>query len=150
MRHLFLIFFALIVLPAWQAEAEFGPPEKLVIETRTGQIHTFQVELAIKPNQWAQGLMNRESMAEDAGMLFIFPDVSPKSFWMKNTLIPLDMLFLNADGSIYSIHENAKPLDPTSIRSGGPVKAVLELNGGASKKLGLKPGDRILHPLLNE
>ena len=87
--------------------------------------------------------MFRKSLAPNAGMLFLYPDEQPVAFWMKNTLIPLDMLFLKADGSIVQIAHNAVPLDETPIPSNQPVQAVLEVNGGVAAALGIKEGDRV-------
>jgi hypothetical protein len=108
--------------------------------------HPFRVEIAATPGQQARGLMYRQEMAADAGMLFLFPDDRVLSFWMKNTLIPLDMLFLAADGRIVHIHPRAEPLSLTPIRSPGPARAVLEINGGLSQRLGIRAGDRVEHP----
>jgi hypothetical protein len=87
--------------------------------------------------------MYRKSLAANAGMLFVYPDEQPVAFWMKNTLIPLDMLFLKADGSIAHIARNAVPFDETPIESGAAVKAVLEVKGGTADALGIKEGDRV-------
>ncbi len=111
-----------------------------------GSAYKFEVEIVTTPETRAQGLMHRTSLAANAGMLFIYPDVKPVSFWMKNTLIPLDMLFLKPDGEIARIAHNAVPLDETSIDSGVPVKAVLEIRGGTAKALGIKEGDRVEYP----
>ncbi len=91
--------------------------------------------------------MNRTELATDAGMLFVFPGEAERSFWMKNTLIPLDMLFIAKDGTIRHIHENAKPNDLTSISSQQPAMAVLELNGGAVKTMNIQVGDTVHHPV---
>ncbi|MBI1774918.1 MAG: DUF192 domain-containing protein [Proteobacteria bacterium] len=119
-----------------------------VIETATGQRHTVNVELAVTPDQMAQGLMYRRQLAPDAGMLFIYPAPEPAAFWMKNTLIPLDMLFIAADGRILNIAERTIPLSETPVPAAGPVKAVLELNGGTTARLGIKSGDRVRHKSL--
>src|SRR5690606_30378971 len=97
--------------------------------------------------QQDQGLMHRTSMPENQGMLFVFKSVHRRAFWMKNTLIPLDMLFIAKDGTITQIHRNAQPLDETVIPSTHVVRAVLELNGGQSEKDGIQEGDRIVHPV---
>ena len=116
--------------------------EPLVIHTG-GSAYKFEVEVVTTPDTRAQGLMFRKSMAANAGMLFIYPGEQAVSFWMKNTLIPLDMLFLKADGSIAHIAHNAVPMDETPIDSGAAVKAVLEVNGGTANALGIKEGDRV-------
>jgi len=110
--------------------------------------HVFQVEVMKTPENRAKGLMNRHHMAEDRGMLFDFEREEPVAMWMRNTYIPLDMLFIRADGRIHRVHERAQPLDETTIPAGAPVRYVLELNGGAAAKLGIKAGDRVRHALI--
>lgn len=129
------------------------PPAKIQFETDeisirkdTGEELFFNVELAKTGPQKSQGLMFRTEMAENAGMLFLFGRESKISFWMKNTLIPLDMLFLSADGTIHHIHHNAKPQDETSITSKYDSIAVLELNGGTADIMGIEEGDMVIHP----
>ncbi|HZS85034.1 MAG TPA: DUF192 domain-containing protein [Stellaceae bacterium] len=119
---------------------------ELTIETAGGKRH-FTVEVARTPEQMAQGLMFRRSLPPDAGMLFEYARPQIASFWMKNTLIPLDMLFIAADGRITGIHARAVPMSLEPITSDTPVLAVLELNGGTAERLGIKPGDRVDHPL---
>jgi uncharacterized membrane protein (UPF0127 family) len=116
--------------------------EPLVIHAG-GSAYKFEVEIVTTPETRAQGLMFRKSLAANGGMLFIYPGEQPVSFWMKNTLIPLDMLFVRADGSIAHIAHNAIPHDETPIDSGAAVKAVLEVNGGTANALGIKEGDRV-------
>lgn len=117
----------------------------LVIVSRDGKRHDFKIELALTRQEQAKGLMNRTEMAKDAGMLFFFRQEEERSFWMKNTLIPLDMIFIRKDGSIGKVHDSAKPQDLTSVKSDGPAMAVLELNGGVAKKLGIVAGDTVHH-----
>ncbi|QQG37421.1 MAG: DUF192 domain-containing protein [Micavibrio aeruginosavorus] len=119
--------------------------EALAIVTADGKSHQFNVEIARTPPQQAYGLMNRKSMSRDHGMLFTFQTEAGRSFWMKNTLIPLDMVFIKADGTIHHIHENAVPHDLTPVLSNGPVRAVLEVNGGRMSALGIRPGDKVRH-----
>jgi uncharacterized membrane protein (UPF0127 family) len=107
----------------------------------------FDVELALNDAERARGLMFREKLGPYEGMLFDFYQEAPVGFWMKNTLIPLDMLFIAADGTIRSIHANAVPHSVETIPSKFPVRAVLEINGGSAKLLGIKPGDKVLHPI---
>jgi uncharacterized membrane protein (UPF0127 family) len=119
----------------------------LEIETAGGR-HRFTIELALSVEQQTQGLMFRRTMAPDAGMLFVYDVVQPAAFWMKNTFIPLDMLFVGADGRIVNIAERTVPHSTDAVPSAGPIKAVLELNGGTSQRLGIRPGDRVRHPLI--
>jgi uncharacterized membrane protein (UPF0127 family) len=135
---------AFLALPAAAQTQPTLPRSPLVIDTAQGPQH-FTVELANTDDQRARGLMFRQSMAPDAGMLFDFGQEQMASFWMRNTLIPLDMLFIKADGTILNIHQRAIPHDETGIDSEGPVRAVLELNGGTVSRLGIKPGDRVRH-----
>ena len=129
-----------------------GPPvaqdtllvEKLAI-TANGKNHVFDVEIARTPAEQAYGLMNRKSMGMNYGMLFLFQTEGERSFWMRNTLIPLDMIFIREDGTIHSIHESAIPHDLTPVLSQGPALAVLEINGGRAAALGIKPGDRVIY-----
>ncbi len=119
--------------------------DEIAIVTADGARHRFQVELALRGEQRAQGLMYRRRLAEDAGMLFIYDKEWPVSMWMKNTLIPLDMLFIAGDGRIVKIVERTVPHSLETISSGRAVAAVLEVNGGTAARLGIRPGDRVLH-----
>ena len=109
--------------------------------------HSFQVEVMRTGEQRARGLMHRRYLPADRGMLFDFQRVEPVAMWMENTFIPLDMLFIRADGTIARIAENTEPLSQRTIPSGEPVLSVLEINGGVSRTLGIKPGDRVEHTL---
>ena len=120
----------------------------LVVATAAGP-QKFVVEMALTPAQQEQGLMYRRKLAPDAGMLFDFVATQSRAFWMKNTLIPLDMLFIEASGRIADIHERAVPLSEEIIPSALPVRAVLELNGGTVARLGIKIGDVVHHPIFN-
>jgi uncharacterized membrane protein (UPF0127 family) len=131
------ILLSLFLLTGWAEAAETSP---LTIDTSKGPQY-FTVELATTPAQMELGLMYRESLPADAGMLFVYPDDEIVAFWMKNTLIPLDMLFIGADGHIRRIAERTVPLSTTPISSVDPIRAVLEINGGTSARLGIKPGD---------
>ena len=106
---------------------------------------TFQVDLAVTPAQRRRGLMFRKAMDDDEGMLFLFARQAPRSFWMKNTYLALDILFLDRRGVIVSIAADAQPLDETSILSGAPAAGVLEVLAGTARRLGLRVGDRVLH-----
>lgn len=119
--------------------------DEISIETQSGPVHDFKIELALTPRQQAKGMMGRTFMPEDSGILFVFRDVAPRSFWMKNTLIPLDMVFVARDGTINQVHDSAIPHDLTPVKSDAPAYAVLELKGGISAQLGIKQGDKINH-----
>ena len=108
--------------------------------------HHFTIELALTPDQQTQGLMFRRELAPDAGMLFLYPSEQSIAMWMKNTLIPLDMIFIKADGTVLHVAERAVPRSLATIPSGGDAKAVLEVNGGIAAKLGIKPGDKVIYP----
>jgi uncharacterized membrane protein (UPF0127 family) len=105
--------------------------------------HRFVVEVARTPEEQQYGLMNRNDLAPDRGLGFPFDPPRDASFWMKNTLIPLDMIFVRADGSIANIAANTAPLSLEPMMSEGPVKAVLEIAGGRAAELGIKPGDKV-------
>ena len=107
----------------------------------------FDVELALNDAERARGLMFRDKLGPYDGMLFDFYQDAPVSFWMKNTLIPLDMVFIAGDGTVKHVHANAVPLSTDPIPSEFPVRAVLEINGGSAKLLGIKPGDKVKHPI---
>jgi len=106
----------------------------------------FTVTVADDPDERNKGLMFVESMPTLTGMLFVYDAPQPASFWMRNTLIPLDMLFADDTGTILRIHENAVPLDETPIDGGDGVSAVLEINGGLAARLGIAAGDTLQHP----
>ncbi|MBY0296728.1 MAG: DUF192 domain-containing protein [Methylobacterium sp.] len=133
---------ALLARPAF---AE-GPTEPLTIASRSGR-HAFKVEVMRDEAGRAQGLMYRRTMAPDRGMLFDFAQVAPVSMWMKNTYLPLDMLFIRADGTVARIAADTEPLSTRTISSGEPVLAVLELNAGTAAKLGIRAGDKVEHPV---
>jgi uncharacterized membrane protein (UPF0127 family) len=105
--------------------------------------HKFTVEVARTPQEQATGLMHRQSLAPDRGMLFPYEPPQPASFWMKNTLIPLDMIFIRPDGTIARIAANTVPLSLDPVPSLEPVAAVLEIAGGRAAELGIAPGDRV-------
>jgi uncharacterized membrane protein (UPF0127 family) len=122
---------------------------RLVVHTGSGD-YGFTVEVVDTPEKRSEGLMFRQSLADDAGMLFDFKESRPVSFWMRNTFIPLDMVFIRADGTVANVHVNAIPHDPTGILSDGPVMFVLEIRGGRSVEIGLKAGDRVDHPRIGK
>ena len=113
----------------------------LTIHSARG-VHRFTVEVAATPGQQQQGLMFRRSLGPDHGMIFPYDPPQPVAFWMRNTLIPLDMIFIRADGRIARI-ATAKPLDETPVPGGEPVAAVLEIAGGRAAELGIAAGDRV-------
>ena len=112
-------------------------------------MQVFAVEMASTPEEQAKGLMFRRQLPEGQGMLFDFHQEQPTSFWMKNTYIPLDMIFIRGDGRIQRIEENTVPLSEALVPASGPVtvRAVLEVIAGTAKKLGLAAGDRVKHPI---
>lgn len=118
--------------------------DPLEIVTPQGRTR-FQVEFAATDQAREMGLMFRKFLAPDRGMLFDFRIEKEVAFWMKNTLIPLDMVFIRADGHVYSIARNTTPGSLTPVPSGGPVRAVLEIAGGRAAQIGVLPGDRVLH-----
>jgi uncharacterized membrane protein (UPF0127 family) len=109
-------------------------------------VHVFSVELAVTDAERARGLMFRRELPEGQGMLFDFGREEAVAMWMKNTLIPLDMMFITGSGRILRIAENTEPMSTRIIASGGPVRAVLEVIGGTAKKYGIAAGDRVAHP----
>jgi hypothetical protein len=133
-----------LVAPAAGAQLQAFERDQLAIET-AGGAQQFAVELAVTSEQRAQGLMYRQRMAADAGMLFLYPAARPVSMWMKNTVIPLDMLFIGDDGRILHIAERAIPGSTATISSMQPARAVLELNGGTAARLKIQVGDRVLY-----
>ena len=122
------------------------PQEPLTITDDNGKPHAFKVEMATTPQQQETGLMFRPTVAADRGMLFVFPTVQPETFWMKNTIAPLDMVFINQDGTIRAIAENTVPESLAPVGSGGPVLAVLELQGGITATDNISVGDRVTAP----
>lgn len=145
MMHQFKAFAAAAVLLAVSLPTlAFADDSQLVIHSKNGD-HAFTVEVVDTAETRARGLMYRQELGPDAGMLFDFLEERSVSFWMRNTFIPLDMLFIASDGTIRNIHINARPHDPTSIPSDGPVQFVLEIPGGRSKELGILAGDKVTH-----
>ncbi len=119
------------------------PKEKLAIMTRDGARHEFTVEMALSEPQQTVGLMFRRSVPADGGMLFDWGTPRDSTMWMRNTVSPLDMLFINADGSIRRIAEDTVPESLAMIESRGPVRATLELAAGTAKRLGIRVGDKV-------
>jgi uncharacterized membrane protein (UPF0127 family) len=142
-RHLLVLILLLAALPASALET-FGTSELTVLTS--GGPQRFTIELALSNAQMEQGLMFRRSLAPNAGMLFDFKSPTNIAMWMKNTLIPLDMLFLDERGRIIDIHERAVPLSTDVIAAKAPARYVIELNGGTAARLGIKPADQVTSP----
>ena len=140
-------FIALLIVAGHSARA--AETEPLEIVTKSG-VQVFAVEMARTEEQKTTGLMYRKELADGRGMLFDFSPEQPISMWMKNTFIPLDMIFIRADGRILRIAENTVPQSERIISSGGLAKGVLEVIGGTAKKYGITVGDRVGHPLFKD
>jgi uncharacterized membrane protein (UPF0127 family) len=110
----------------------------------------FSVSIADDAKERARGLMFVQSMPTSNGMLFVYDVARPVAFWMKNTLIPLDILFADDTGTVIRVHENAIPGDLTGLPSGGPAQYVLEINGGLARQMGIGPGAQMRHPAIDE
>jgi len=139
---------AVIVLCLLVAAGDAGATslQRLEIATKSGP-RAFLVEMATTDDEKDLGLMNRRDLPDGQGMLFDFSPPQLVSMWMKNTLIPLDMIFIQADGRVLRVAQNTEPLSTMAIPSGGVVKAVLEVIGGTAKRYGIGPGDQVGHPL---
>lgn len=127
------------------ASAEECREDAVIFRSDAGMAR-FRVEVADDKAERAQGLMNRETLSKSAGMLFVYPNPQQVGFWMKNTLIPLDMIFLDKTGTVKKVHSNAKPHDETPIMGGSGILAVLEINGGLARKIGISEGWQMRHP----
>ena len=144
MRGILPLLICLAVLtPAWALDRN-----TIEIAGKTG-VHVFTVEIADTEAERERGLMYRKELPPGRGMLFDFHREQQVGFWMKNTLIPLDMIFIDRRGRIVSIAQNAKPLSEDVIMSGGQVRAVLEVIGGTVRRLGIQPGDRVSNPIFS-
>lgn len=126
------------------------PHSTLAIHRAHGSPISLDIEIASTPEQKSYGLMFRHSLPERAGMLFIWDADQPVSFWMKNTFIPLDMLFVRYDGVIVKIATHTEPYSLKSIPSEGPVRGVIEINGGAASQLGIETGDKVIFPSFSQ
>lgn len=144
----FVVAFAVVtaIVGGSGSRAEVGVFEPLQIKTATGT-HNYEVEVMKTEAERAHGLMDRRSMPKDHGMLFDFDKDQPVYFWMKDTYLPLDMIFIDHAGRVVSIKRNAKPMDETVIPSNAPSTGVLELNGGGAAAIDLKVGDLVKHPI---
>jgi hypothetical protein len=137
-----ILFVTGCALPAAQGAASAAGQDTIEIVTSSG-VHAFSVELATNEAERALGLMFRKSLPEGHGMLFDFKTEQPVQFWMHNTYISLDMVFIRGDGRVLRVAENAKPMSDDLIPSGGPVRAVLEVIAGTGRKFHIAPGDRV-------
>jgi uncharacterized membrane protein (UPF0127 family) len=150
MKRYLALGFCLIAVPAFAQDVDpenlldFGGTEPLVIVSQSGE-HAFDVEVADTLPKQRQGLMYREQLDADSGMLFEYDGPLVASIWMKNTPLPLDIIFVRANGRILKIEHNAQPYKLRSVSSEAPVTAVLELNGGRAEDLGILPGDVVRH-----
>lgn len=140
-----LTCWAVLLLPAVAAAA--CAPDSVELRGPSG-VARFTVEVADTGAERARGLMFRESMARSAGMLFVYEAPQRASFWMKNTLIPLDMIFADETGRVTRVHSNAVPHDTTPIEGGDGVRFVLEINGGLARRMGIGPGSDMRHPAI--
>ena len=132
----------------WMTPPRAATTGTLEIASKTG-VHSFTVEVVATDEERARGLMYRREVPEGHGMLFDFKSEQPVSFWMKNTYVPLDMIFIRADGRILRIAENTKPMSEDLVPSGGPVLAVLEVVAGTAKKFGIAAGDTVSYPIFS-
>lgn len=130
-------------------DAKGDPLEPLTVTTASGE-HRFMVEIADDDAERQRGLMEREPLADDRGMLFQFPDVAERGFWMRNTPSPLDIIYIDPRGRIVSIAKNATPQSDAVIPSNGPASGVLELRAGRADEIGARPGDKVSHPFFAE
>lgn len=147
MGLLFFCFLIGTILNMQQLYAEAFKKDQLTLVI-SGKRHIIDIEIAETNHQKALGLMYRQHLAERNGMLFTYDQPQELTMWMKNTFIPLDMVFIKEGGIVHRIEANTEPLSETIIASNGDVVAVLELAGGVARQLGLKKGDQVLHPLL--
>lgn len=118
----------------------------LQIATPDARLHHFNIWIADDDQRRARGLMFIKQLGQDDGMLFIYPQVQPVAMWMKNTYVPLDMLFVGADGKVIRVVEKTKPLSLETIESGGPALGVVELPGGTAARLKITKGAQVMHP----
>ncbi|MEO0391153.1 MAG: DUF192 domain-containing protein [Pseudomonadota bacterium] len=138
-----VVVFILLAVPAWSACRD----STIELRGDWGQAR-FTVEVADTPELQSRGLMFRERMAQSAGMLFVYPRPRQLTFWMRNTLFELDILFIDPDGVVQHIHHRAQPLDETLIEGGRGLQAALEINGGLARRMGIDIGTQVRHPAL--
>lgn len=140
---------AMLLMCAGGPSAAECRADRVTLRGDFGQVQ-FTVEIADDEAERAQGLMNREKLATSSGMLFLYDRPQRLSFWMRNTLIELDMIFIDDRGVVQHVHERAQPLDETPITGPGGMIAVLEINGGLAGRLGIGPGSELRHPFFGE
>jgi uncharacterized membrane protein (UPF0127 family) len=139
-------FVALIVLAGLFAQSADAAMRRSKLTLQTGQgAHVIEIEIAMTPAEQQMGLMFRRSVPENTGMLFLYPGPQEITMWMKDTYVSLDMVFIKGNGVVHRIEAHTEPFSQTTIPSKGDVVAVLEMVAGSAEKLGLKPGDRVVH-----
>ncbi|MCJ7557185.1 MAG: DUF192 domain-containing protein [Gammaproteobacteria bacterium] len=143
-----LITLGMVAAPAIASRPIDSPDERLIIQVSENIQHEFRIHLAVSPSERSQGLMYVRKMPDDVGMLFIYERPTLISMWMKNTYIPLDMIFIGEDGRILTIASDTVPHSLATIGSGKPAIGILEINAGISKKLGLAPGQIVRQRVL--
>ncbi len=141
-----LVFLSFLLSGIAQAECR---PDRVELRNDLAQVR-FDIELAVTPEERSRGLMFRESMPGRSGMLFIFDPPQRVAFWMKNTLIPLDMIFVDRAGTVTRVHEGAIPGDLSPIEGGDSVYAVLEINAGLAERYGIRPGTQMRHEVFSQ
>jgi uncharacterized membrane protein (UPF0127 family) len=146
MYRLGTVAFIIVGWLVFAGSVRAADPRVVEIASKTG-VHAFSVEMAVNDAERSKGLMFRKELPEGQGMLFDFQREQETSFWMENTYISLDIIFIRADGRILRIAENTEPLSQKLIPSGGPIRGVLEVIAGTSRKLGIAVGDRVAHPI---
>jgi uncharacterized membrane protein (UPF0127 family) len=150
MRRRALVFALSLFALAPGASGRLAAADTQTVEIASKNgVHAFAVEMALTPEEQARGLMYRRSLPEGRGMLFDFKSERELTFWMKNTYVSLDIIFIRSDGTILRVAANTTPLSEKMIPSGGPARAVLEVVAGTARKLGIAPGDRVAHPIFN-
>lgn len=136
-----------VVAPLLAEQAKPFATSEATIVTVAGNRYPFRVELARTPDERAQGLQGRQTLAADAGMLFDFATPQPVAMWMKDTYVSLDMIFIAADGRIVNIARDTTPQSLAVLESAAPVRGVLEVRAGTTARLGIRPGDRVVHKI---
>jgi len=143
-RYPLLALVLFLAMPAAATEPPHFATSEVTVVTEKGRFR-FTVEMAVNDHQRAEGLMNRRQLAANAGMLFDFRRPQPVAMWMKNTYLPLDMVFIDNQGRVINIGRDTVPHSLRAIMSAAPARAVLEVGAGTAERLGLKPGDQIIH-----